>query len=690
MNTSWPLRLCYLLFFAGIATILLLPLASNTSVPCAVDYLNHLSMIIQAKLAVADSQFPLRLAPTDHAGWPYPIFQFYSPSSYTLAGLTHLWLSPANPFLAYKFTVWCAMIIGGIYMQRLAFWLVKSSSAALLASVIYLTAPYTIIIIDHIGAFNETIAVGVLPVVLYYTVQYYYHPTKLVTLLQAALAWYFLATLHLLTFICSSFFVFALLLLLTINHLPYWKNLILASITYVFGCLLAMWYLAPVVVFSGYLVANLTFGNVDSFNAYTPSFFNLISPFANITAVSGDNNDSIALTHPAVGWPILIGVILCTYLLLRDKHLSKNNRHWITSLLTLFVIGFVLIWAPVNMWQWLPKPLLVIQYSWRLLAQIMWIGALLFALAIDRLFKQTLNLRRTILGLVFIVVCNFQWLITPEAQINDFPDKLKFLSSADFYLINGQTHRQFVSAIDNFLLDSSTFNDNLALNTLKSFAISRSLLNLAAAPFLSLQGNIPYSPSLNQQQFSVMADGSTIATYTLKPGPFHWNIPLSKKLTPTKNPSALFMQFKTKNINGSGKTYGRLTLPLDEISLKGFLKPDKILAVPQVQPHCYQQKDTTRCTIYAPSSVRLIELPTFYYPHMLSITSNGKPVPYLGVFYQNHLITTIVAQPGKVNNIAIQFRGLLWANFISSAAWQAGILIALFLVLRSIFYRKRV
>ncbi len=196
-----------LLFFACLAIALLASLASNALIPAETDFLNHTALIVQAKLALAAGQFPLRVAPLEHNGWFYPLFQFYAPTSYMIAGYLCRWFTPTNPFLAYKITIGCALFIGEIYMYRLAYWFVRSRPAAILASVVYVTSPYYLIVLNHIGAFNEAIALGLLPVVLYYTWQRYYYPTQNKTLLQVSAAWYLLATIHLVTFFYTSLFV---------------------------------------------------------------------------------------------------------------------------------------------------------------------------------------------------------------------------------------------------------------------------------------------------------------------------------------------------------------------------------------------------------------------------------------------------------------------------------------------------
>jgi hypothetical protein len=73
---------------------------------------------------------------------------------------------------------------------------------------------------------------------------------------------------------------------------------------------------------------------------------------------------------------------------------------------------------------------------------------------------------------------------------------------------------------------------------------------------------------------------------------------------------------------------------------------------------------------------------------MLEITDNGKPVPYFSMLYQDHLIAGIKPVAGVTNQITVRFRGLLWANFISSTMWGIWALCLVYMVLRKISPRE--
>ena len=180
-------RLSYFIFYSILAAGIMSPIAADSYIPGLADYINHLSAIIQAKMALLEGQFPLRIAPLEQEGWRYPYFQFYSPTTYTLAGLIYLVLTPHNPLIAYKITIWCGLMAGGFYMNRLAYWFVKSKPAAFLASITYLMSPYYIVVVNNFCDLSEILSLGIVPAAFYYVFQRYYHPSN-INLLQTGLA----------------------------------------------------------------------------------------------------------------------------------------------------------------------------------------------------------------------------------------------------------------------------------------------------------------------------------------------------------------------------------------------------------------------------------------------------------------------------------------------------------------------
>jgi hypothetical protein len=427
--SSWKERIFLLVLLSLLAMLILTPLTSNHAVPGAGDYGIHVTLIVQAKEALREGQIFLR--ETFYKGLRYPLFQFYSPTRFTLVGLTYLWLTPASPFLAEKIVQWFFLVIGGIYIYRLAMQFVKSPPAATLAAVLYMTLPYYLIVLNYVGAMSEANALGFFPAVLYYTFQRYLNPTDTKTLLKTALAWYLLITIHLVTFADASFFLGLLLLLMTCrNH--QWMNLIDVGIAYVFGCLLAFWYLVPIASMHQLFNINDTLLNGNIYTRYKSTLASLFSLTGSIASKSTDMH-FLAIFHPNLGLPLVFILFSCTFMLVKKitgrKRIlvNKNFDNWFPILFCVFILDFLLVWSPINIWKYLPTSFLIFQYTWRLLAQMMWSGALLFAGVLCWIFKNKMTARHTVIGVILLVLATIPWFPTgarwgynPLPNLNDY------------------------------------------------------------------------------------------------------------------------------------------------------------------------------------------------------------------------------------------------------------------------------
>jgi hypothetical protein len=409
------------MFFASVAAIMIAPFSFKSGIPDIMDYFNHLVGMIEAKMAFAQGQFPLRIAPQEQSQWGYPFFQFYAPSAYTFAAIVYRFLSPLNPLTAYDLSLWIALIVGGIYMYRLSYCLVKSRPAAGMSSIVYLASPYYMIVINHMCDLIEGIALGVIPVFIFYAIKRFQNPWSIKTFCQLSLVTYLLATIHVISFVYTSMFTLTLLFLMTLKNFNLWKNFLSVIVSYVFAWLLAAWFFAPVLLYKKYLNIEAFYGNLKDFDRYQISWKSLFYPFESvITGVPNHQGliDSILQVHPNIGVPILFAALVCVYIVVKNfsqKNVLQNRaQDFLPSLLVLFFASIIMILSPFNFWHYLPKAFLVCQYSWRMLAQTIWIGALLFAIAMSYMFKNKLKMSHAAGGIFIILLAGGSWFATPE------------------------------------------------------------------------------------------------------------------------------------------------------------------------------------------------------------------------------------------------------------------------------------
>src|SRR3990167_5124803 len=144
------------------------------------DFRDHVAATIQAKMAIDEGQFPIRVTPYQHEGLRYAEFQFYGVLPYTLSGYIYKILTHShsvilnNPFNTLKLILWTALTICGFYAYRFSRLFTESDVIAFLAATAYLFFPYLIINIDYRGDYTEALAQAILPIVLFYSFRLIY------------------------------------------------------------------------------------------------------------------------------------------------------------------------------------------------------------------------------------------------------------------------------------------------------------------------------------------------------------------------------------------------------------------------------------------------------------------------------------------------------------------------------------
>ncbi len=408
-----------LFIFLGLLSLSLLsPIASNEYLPISPDFSNHIVNIVEAKQALEEGQFPVRVAPSLYEGWRYPYYQFYSPFTYTVAGVIYKFLTPSNPFLAFKIILWFFLVVGGFYVFRLTKEFVLSDGVALLTSIIFLMTPYLLVDINARGDLTEAIAACIVPIILYYHVCYQRRPS-LSFFLCAAFFWFVLATTHILIFLCSIIFIGLFIISQNIQESLPLKRLIFAGIAFSFGCLLALWYFVPIFLVESHLYAHYALSN--------PFYFNWLNPLSTLLSVSPVSPIPLPgnghLDFPfyiSMGWPILLAVGCIIYKKIMEPKIK--TPHFVNTCLVLFLITFFLIWSPINFWKFLPEYCKSIQFGFRFMTQIMWMGALLFAWIVSVLFQNKLELRHIMVGILLIGIANGAWLQSNQSAKESIAD----------------------------------------------------------------------------------------------------------------------------------------------------------------------------------------------------------------------------------------------------------------------------
>lgn len=663
--------------FAFIAILALLPLASNIELPFNGDFYHHLIAISQAKMALLQGQFPLRVFPSFHYEWLYPNFQFYGTTTYTIAGFLNIFIAPNNPLIAFKITLACAIVFGGIYMYRLANVFLQSTMAAILSSICFVLSPYLLLLMNHLAAFNEAVALLFLPATIYYTLQRYYFPQKILYFMACSFFWYLLATTHLITFVLSSFFVGLFFILITCHTLK-WVKLLDTGIAYAFGVALALWHLAPIFLFADHLSIQDSFQDSGAFFVKSLSIVQLLSPVGHIAEILKTTKldlNTIILMNPNMGLPILLGVAISIFALFKKIKIQQPIDAVLPALLFLFLFAFFLAWTPFNFWKWLPNSFQFMQYPHRILGQCVWLGALLFGFAIRFIFAKKLNLQSTAAMILLIILSSSYWLFEHQYKIY-YPLQIARLKEFNTdYLMDIKQNSKLNSLIDNM-----EFESNVSLNQLKSAGLKPQPFTTFYMVLKGYIANIPKNEKENAIGFFI--NGELMKTHPLKLGPLF----LSDPVGPTEQ-----MQIMTYKIVDKNKKIVKkpeIQIPIEYLSLRGLIHLKTVLSVKEVKPYCRAQKNTVHCELNVRKQMTMLELPVFYFPEMLAITVNGKSVSYRSVFYHKYLVAAIIPTAGK-NVIDITFTGLVWANYLSLFFWGIWLLIGFIALWQQIFLQKQ-
>ena len=683
LKTNFSLQLpniAALIFYGIFGIALLSPLAADSFLPKAPDFANHTGIIVQAKMALDEGQFPLLVAPWQFSGWRLPLFQFYSPMPYTFAAFIYKWIVPENPYLALKLMLWLSLTISGIFIYKSAFWLTRSRIAAFLSGTVYMAAPYFLININARGAFTEAVAQGVLPVLLYFNLRGA-TSSKLHYILLSAIAWFVLATTHIITFIYFTLFVGILFILISIKKR---SRLVKFSIAFVLGCALSLYFLAPVALANDLQIKSIdALNNPYDRNWLTP-IETLLSP-TSVSPVPGPMADPMqtANLNPAVGWPILLAVGVVAYYLLSQLPLpyKVGTYRLVFHLLFLFGLVFFMTWSPVDFWSFLPRQLWVIQFPYRLLAQITWIGSMLFAYAVAIMVGTHFNIRSAVIGLLLIQLSFNSYLPTPlrsEKELNTIIHNPDVGYGSGAYLISPERYPSATSYGSIEL--PATYTDGWLMQDY-DFHVHLHPSMISPKSTLHLEG-IVASELSDGTTLSVFISGRKYAQKMLESGPFVWNLDL-KDVSYKKGFSLKFISSNTFTTPTDKRD---LAISVQSLLVQNLNRNANTLPLKDTESRCSRKGVETYCALSIPPTVSVVQLPALFYPNLLDVRVDGIRVAYLPLVHRQYLLVGVPIQPG-FHNISVKFTGLSWARWVSLVSW-IGLILTWFLNHFFIFKRN--
>jgi hypothetical protein len=413
-------EICVFFLYGILALALLSPTSSSSVIPAIPDNLSALGHICQARLALHERVLPLRVAPWEFEGRGYPAFQFYGQVPFTVAGILYACLTPDNPFMTMLLMEWCALALSGFFMYKSCLLLTRSIPASLIAGALYAGSPYFLINIHSRGAFCEALAQGSIPAVIYYSLRCYFTPGP-GCVLMSAIAWFVLLGSHLITFGCfAASFLFAAGVVF-LFQLRMWRRFLAAAAGLMFGVLLSLYHLATAVL-EPHLEVKAVMGSPFGSNWLTP-LAALLAPWSVPPLPLPDAGLSTANLHTAAGWPLLISFLTVVWYAILNPVSEKaawtgkirHRRIWAVTLAITFATAFFATWSPVDFWQYLPKQLYFVQFTYRIMTQCMWTGALLSAFALLLIFRDSLGRKHVAIGMLLAGFASSSYLFSLKA-----------------------------------------------------------------------------------------------------------------------------------------------------------------------------------------------------------------------------------------------------------------------------------
>ncbi len=653
------------LFFL-LALGLLAPIASNTVLPIGPDHANHTALIVQAKQALDEGQWPLRVAPFQHDGLRYPIFQFYSSTPYLFAALIYKYIIPSNPWLSLKVIYFLGLYIAGIFTFKVGQLLGFSRVISALMGVVYITSPYVLINIHPRGAYTEAFAQFVIPLLAYSIIRLTLSPTRL-GYLWTCLAWLLFGTSHIITFVYGTCFYVALIALLYLFHAIRIRTVILLLISAVLGWFITayQWFAAATI---RPLQIHAELGNIFAARWLTP-----LSMLVSLTGTPPEplGRQTTPFLYPAIGVPILISVASIFYFRRRLGH----DAAAVWPLMIVFSIAFACVWSPVDFWRWLPEVLRVAQFSYRFLIYIVAFGCVLFGYFLTLYGRQHGSVP-FLAVLVPLILLAQPFLPTLPRNVRSLkgiiatPDigygQAAYLYSGE--IPNGRDHYsgKYESPLP------LVYGDGwLMLGT--SIPVAKDYIEQSQG-YLLLRGTAAALPG-TCKTLELTLDGKVIASSDVSPV-FEWRVPVSA-FQPFEKPTGK-MGFQSRcgfvpsELDHSSSDHRWLWIRVRTLEFANPLGNG--LPLSSIRPHCHIVGSSVDCEINVLSAAKA-QLPVLYYPSLLTIRVNGETVQYEPSSYRNFILAQISLQPGRAH-ISASFTGSKTGNILSILGVVAAILVA--------------
>ncbi len=351
----------------------------KASMLCTHDGGLHYHRLIALRHAIEHGSPLSRWTPALAFGYGNPFFVFRAALSYYLAEAIHL-LGLGIP-AALNATYALSLLAAGWGGYLLGRDLWRSSAAGLVVAVAYQQAAYQLIDALHRGNLPESVALGLLPIIIWLYLRYLRAPRPL-TIATAALSLTVLLLTHNISSLLFIPFLGAALLMLAWAERASTRVAVIAALAIGLGVLAAGFYWIPAV---------LERDNVSLYLTHTARNNDFHYNFARLDEILSPPaaSDPTLLNPPLsvpLGLPLAVLAILGCLTALRKPSGRQDSHRAIILFLAFGTAGFVFMATPASLWLWERLPLIrFVQFPWRMIGRATLPAALLAGAVVPQL-----------------------------------------------------------------------------------------------------------------------------------------------------------------------------------------------------------------------------------------------------------------------------------------------------------------
>jgi hypothetical protein len=658
------------LFYAALAAVVLWPYRS-ARYRSASDLDAFIAGVVEARNALSEGQFPIRVAPRQLDGVGYPLFQFYANLPYTVSGA--ICAAGVSPFTAWKLAMLAAITAGGTFTYLTAYRLTRRRGGAeVVAGAAFVLAPYLMTDLNARGAVAEYFALQFLPIAMYATLRCLASARRRYVV-ACAVAWMLVGLTHNITYMYGVLFVGALTLTMLGRPRRAPKRVARLVAAGVLHAALMAWYIVPQLRLLPLLeMQEQTISPAGAGFLSTADI--LFSPV--LRSPPGSSTPNLGLQ---VGWPILAGVMLAAFglVVISRGRESRLLRRVTARMLVLFALAFVLAWSPMAVWDHVPRVFWFIQFPYRMLGYVTLFGALLAAcgIALCR-FDRTRGIRRanlvTTIALASIGAAAVSYF--PRAKLADRSFLERTIAHPvcmglnDYMLSGAAAARTGLAHPD---VDLARPASGLLLPGALVEGEVRERANAAlnipeGATSLHLLGRTEAAGDGMRPDRIEGAIGATPYSVKLPAGTFDLHLPLD-----TAAGSA-----QAFSLESHDEVNRHMRVVLKSVRYDGALRPAtrKLITAEEVLPDVRRGLND-RYRFDAAEAV-LLQMPVLFYPGMMRVHDNGHSVPFANV--GRYLALDL---PAGRHSLSVRFAGVAWANAVTAVAW---VVVGLSLVIISV------